>query len=451
MPGPTGDATGGGPTGPSLKGSPISSSVQGSRAGNRVDKRTNVWYSYLVSHPLQRAAPGPVPVPLIVRSAHSMGRGTANPDTLVRSAREQGLDALALTDRDNLYGAIAFLRAAGDAGVHAILGAEVTRRDGPPQIPGEEGARGIARGPAQAAGSVVLLVRESSGYRSLCRILSARHLAASFDLVDAIGRCSEGLEALVQEPVTLELLRAVLPRERLHAAIVRPGRGRDGEAALRGAARRLDIDAIGTLDVFLGATGDASTHRLLAAVRENELVTRLDPGRLAPEGAHLAGPAETFRLFADDPSLLAASRRLAMGCSFSAADLPAPGSLFPKLPLPEGESAYDRLYRMTQDGLRRRYARVTRETSRRLSWELEQIDAMGFTDYFVVVGDIVRGRARARNPDGRPRQRRELDRLVSARDHQRRSRPLPPDVRAVPAPAAARSARSGHRPLLAAA
>jgi DNA polymerase III alpha subunit len=341
------------------------------------------------------AAPGPIPVPLIVRSAHSLGRGTAVPETLVRRAREQGLDALALTDRDNLYGAVSFLRAGAEAGIRPILGAEVTPRAGAPEIPGEDGARGIARGSARADGSVVLLVRERTGYGSLCRILTARHLAGSFDLVERIGNDAAGLEVLVRDPAVLERLRERVPRERLHAAVVRPARDRPAEAALRAAAGRLGIDLIGTLDAFLGDAGDRPTHRLLAAVRENELITRLDGGRLAPEGAHLAGPAETFRLFADDPALLAAARRLALGCSFGAEDLPAPGSLFPKLPLPEGESAYDRLYRMTQDGLRRRYAHVTREAARRLAAELEQIDSMGFTDYFVVVGDIVAA-ARAR-------------------------------------------------------
>ncbi len=340
-------------------------------------------------------APGPIPVPLIVRSAHSLGLGTASPDTLVRRANAAGLDALALTDRNNLYGAIAFLRAAAEAGIRPVLGAEVTPRAGAPQIPGEDGARGIMRGPARVHGSVVLLVREAAGYSSLCRILTARHLADTFDLPERVGDHVEGLEVLARDPAALERLRERVPRERLHAAVVRCASDLAAEALLRSTARRLGVDLVGTIDGFLGDAGDRPTHRLLAAVRENELITRLDPDLLAPEGAHLAGPAETFRLFADDPALLAASRRLALGCSFGAADLPAPGSLFPKLPLPDGESAYDRLYRMTQDGLRRRYGRVTREVARRLATELEQIDTMGFTDYFVVVGDIVAA-ARAR-------------------------------------------------------
>lgn len=343
----------------------------------------------------RQSAPGPLPVPLIVRSGYSLGWGTALPRALLQRARELGLDALALTDRDNLYGAVGFLRAADDVAIRPILGAEVTPREGGPEIPGEDGARGIRRGPARVRGSVVLLVREPCGYASLCRILTARHLAACFDLHDQIGRNAEGLEVLAREPALLESLRDCLPAERLHAAVVRPDTDRMSEQEVRSMARRLGIGLLGTVDAFLGAAGDWATHRLLAAVRENELVTRLDPSVVASAWTHLPEAAEIFRLFADDPGLLAASRRVAFGCRFGLSDLPAPGALFPKLPLPDGETAYDRLYRMTQDGLRRRYPRITREVTRRLAVELEQIDTMGFTDYFVVVGDIVSA-ARAR-------------------------------------------------------
>ncbi len=341
-------------------------------------------------------APGPVPVPLIVRSAYSLARGVALPSRLLSRARAHGLDRIALTDRDNLYGAVAFLRDAEAHGIIPILGAEVTPRPGPPLPPGEEGIRGGPRGRYDAPGSAVLLVREPAGYASLCRILTARHLAPSFDLIEAIARHAEGLAILARDGELLDRLAAAAPRGSLYAAVTRPApAGSPEERALRDSARRFGVPLIGTVDCYLAKPRDARAHALLAAVRENELLTRLEPAAIAPPGRHLPDPAETFRLFADDPALLAAARDLAISCRFSAADLPEPGSLFPKLPLPEGESAYDRLYRMTQEGIRRRYRRVTPEIGRRLSWELEQIHAQGFTDYFVVVGDLVAA-ARAR-------------------------------------------------------
>jgi len=336
-----------------------------------------------------RRAPGPTPVPLIVRSAHSLGRGTATPERLLARAVACGCDTLALTDRDNLYGAVAFLKAARESGIHPVLGAEVSPRRGPPLVPGEDGARGIGRGAHAAPGALVLLVREPAGYASLCRILTARHLAPEFDLISCVARHADGLAVLARDAAILAPLRDALPRDALHAAVVRPARSRADEASLRDAARRFGIPIAGTIDVSLASADEAATNRVLAAVRENDLVSRLDPEQVARETDALADPAGTFSLFADDPAVLTAARDLALSCRFSAGDLPKPGSLIPKLPLPPGETAYDRLYRMTQDGMRRRYARATREITQRLAWELEQIDSMGFTDYFVVVGDLM--------------------------------------------------------------
>jgi DNA polymerase III subunit alpha len=206
---------------------------------------------------------------------------------------------------------------------------------------------------------------------------------------------SDGLAVLTTEAAVLERLHPMLGPGSLHAAVVRPGRSVRAERALRDAAQRLGRPLVGTIDVYFPAPEDWETHRILAATRESDLVGRLEPGWVAPSSAYLAGPAETFDLFSDDPPLLAAARELAFSCRFARTGLPPPGSLFPRLPLPCGETAYDRLYRMTEDGLHRRYARVTREITRRLSWELEQIDTMGFTYYFIVVGDICAA-ARAR-------------------------------------------------------
>ncbi|MFB3909050.1 MAG: DNA polymerase III subunit alpha [Candidatus Eisenbacteria bacterium] len=344
-----------------------------------------------------RGAPGPPPVPLLARSAYSIGRGTALPDRLVARAADLGFPGLALADRDNLYGAIPFLKSCAAAGIHPVLGVEVSPRSGGPFLPGpESGLRGCERGPCAAAGALVLLVREPAGYASVCRILTARALAPEFDLIESVAHDCEGIAVLAREPEQLASLGGRLPRGALHALIVRPSPDREAEARLREEARRRSIPLLGSVDVYMAAPEEAEAHRVLAAIRELDLVSRLPDAALAPPSSYLADPGEVFDLFHDDPWLLAAARDLALSCRFSAADLARPGSLFPKLPLPEGETAYDRLHRMAQDGLRRRYRAVTREIVQRLAWELEQIDTLGFTDYFVVVGEIVAvARARA--------------------------------------------------------
>jgi len=380
--------------------------------------------------------PGPLPVPLSVHSAFSLLRGASGVEDLVRRAAHLGFDTLALTDRDNLYGAVAFLKAAESEGVRPILGAEVTDADAPPE--GRSGAlsnaaneaassigpvpstappnaptncpasrhatrpasrtpadpRGIERGAALPARSVLLLVREAAGYASLCRILTRRRMDPGFRLLDALAEHRDGLLALCEHADLLEPLVQRMGKNSVAAVLLRPSHDSGGEQRRRERrvaeeAWRLGVPLAAGPRVYMASPQDWERHRLLAAIRENDLVTRLSPEHLAPQGSWLPTPAEIFALFHDRPGSLAAARDLAESCRFSMNDLRRRGTLLPRLPLPSGESAYDRLFRMVQDGIRSRYRTVTPEVTRRMAHELAMIEEMGFTDYFLVVGDLV--------------------------------------------------------------
>src|SRR5262245_853223 len=122
-------------------------------------------------------------VPVHVKSAYSLGTGTATVERLVERASALALPAMALTDIDNLYGAIVFYRLARARGIRPILGVEIPLDRRPRAAPGGEPASGEARhgpggpggpgGPAplRAAGErLVILARDRTGYENLCRI-----------------------------------------------------------------------------------------------------------------------------------------------------------------------------------------------------------------------------------------------------------------------------------------
>src|SRR5690242_3573553 len=106
-------------------------------------------------------------VPLRVRSHGSLLAGVASPEALCARAAELGYSALGLTDRDNLYLAVRFLQAAKGAGLKAIVGAEVSARQGD--------------------GRALLIPFDRRGWASLCAVLTARHLEDGFDLVRCVG------------------------------------------------------------------------------------------------------------------------------------------------------------------------------------------------------------------------------------------------------------------------
>jgi len=239
-------------------------------------------------------------VHLHVHSHFSFGRGAASPVEMVAAAHAQGARALAITDRNNLYGLIWFLLAAKEVGIRPLVGAEIDAEEGDSPgsatrlLPGREpeserdsgtgslppwqrrksqgrygGKNGLSRyggsnlevvanqhRPRNALrGSVIrtaryvpratLLARNSDGYANLCRLLTARHSDPEFDLTDAIRRHRDGLVVLTDDRDLLEALANDGADDLFAEMIVGPTRRR-----FLSWARQRNIDPVATNDVF---------------------------------------------------------------------------------------------------------------------------------------------------------------------------------------------------------
>ncbi len=311
-------------------------------------------------------------IPLHARSAYSLGRGTAPVERLVDQALLYGHDALALTDRNNLYGAVAFTRACRERGMRPILGAEV---DGPD-------------------GTAVLLVRDTEGYANLCRLLTRRALDPRFRLVPALAEIHRGLHVLAADATLLTALARVVPRGSLWGELQAPRHGEPAFAAVADAARSLGLDTVATGAVNFLRREDRRLHATLTAIRENTLIERLAATGLAPREAYFKAPAAMASVFRRHPAALANTRRIADSCTFT---LERKRWIFPDPPLPAGETAASHLRALCEAGFTRRYgSRIAAPAAaRQLDRELEIIERLGFSSYFVVVGEIVRfGRER---------------------------------------------------------
>ncbi len=307
--------------------------------------------------------------PLVLRSNHSLLVGTASVERLVARAAEWGLPYLALTDRNNLYGAVPFYTRAREAGIKPILGAEI-QCDG---------------------GTAFALARNLAGYSSLCKVLTRRHLQEDFCLADALAESQEGLHILTEDPALARALAGRVERDRLWLLLASPGRGANAWAALRRCAEELGIGVAASPDAYFLDKTDYPIHTTLAAIRENTLVSKLRPGDVAHAESCLPSPAEIERLFEDHPDALRNSRRIADDCNL---DLPLGKPIFPKFSLPEGHTAASFLAQLCHEGMKRRYPRPSQEALRRLRHELEVIGKLGFAEYFIFVWDIL-GFARA--------------------------------------------------------
>ncbi|MDZ4166777.1 MAG: DNA polymerase III subunit alpha [Coriobacteriia bacterium] len=355
-------------------------------------------------------------VHLHVHSHFSFMDGVASPDTLLARAAACGMDALALTDHQGLYGAIRFYRAALAAGVKPIVGAEIVIEAAGTE--GDEGdlpprmrlARPAPVGFGRAAGAgfhLTLLARDLRGYRNLCRLLARTHVRAgdepSIVTLADLERCSEGLIGLSGCPCG-ETGAAVLA-----------GLGTRGERALRRLARcfapgdffvelmhlmtpdspryvaglvalanRCGLPVVATNNVHYAKRRDFRLHDVLASAGARTTL----PGPYDRPNAELwlKSAGEMRRLFADAPQACDATLEIAERCTL---DLGLGSFHFPAADVPPGETAYSVLSKAAWRGLEQQYRPVTPEAVRRLQYELSVIQDLGFPEYFLTVKDIV--------------------------------------------------------------
>jgi DNA-directed DNA polymerase III PolC len=337
--------------------------------------------------------------PLRVRSHGSLLCGVAAPEALIERALALGYESLALTDRDNLYLAIRFYRAARADGLRPLPGAEITH----------------------GAHAALLIPLDRRGYSHLCALLTRRHLDPAFDLVQSLAELHAGLHVIVESAgLAAALLAAGVPAAAGVAGTGARAGAADGRAGglwmgVRGlpaerrelaghvaAARRLGVPLVATGDCALLDPGDHETHRVAVTAAAGELLERMPASAFCAREAVLAGPAEWVRRVRAVCAAAGAPGAAAEALEHNAAlaarcrleiELGVP--IFPRAPLPAGVSGPAHLLALCREGLGRRYRPGHRAALARLTGELGIIERMGFTDYFLLVAEIV-GFARAR-------------------------------------------------------
>jgi len=322
-------------------------------------------------------------------SNFSLLDGASHPEELVERAAELGMDALALTDHDAVYGAVRFVQAARAHGIRPLLGAELTLTEGH---------------------HLVLLAENRVGWRNLCRLISrARHnapkghaalppeeLIGHTDGLIALSGCGQGevVAALQQRGRSAALAVASRYRdlfgpdrfwiELQHHLLPEDDAMVDELVAL---ARHLGVGYVATNNVHYAVQDGHRLQDVLVCIRHQ---TTLDEAGvlLRPNSEFYLKPAaEMAALFADHPEALANTRRIAERCRFELGyglqDLPA-------FPTPDGLTPIDYLRHLCQRALSSSETFQPSAIQRRLTHELAVIERAGLANYFLIVWDIVR-------------------------------------------------------------
>ena len=326
-------------------------------------------------------------VELHCHSNFSILDGASHPEDLVARASEIGIPALALTDHDGLYGIIPFYKACLAAGLKLVIGAEMTLNNG---------------------SHITLLAKNNRGYSNLCRLITKAQLEHrkgsptidkkdlaqySGDLICLSG-CRKGeITSLIASGRTekaheiareyidifgrasfyIELQNNLYPEDkRICHALVR-------------LAKDLNLGYVATNNVHYATREGHRLHDVLTCIRNRTSLDKCDTLRLNSE-FHLKSSQEMTELFQEYPEAIANTVAIAEKCS---ANLDFSQYRFPDFPLPEGETAGSYLAKLCWQKIHKKYATMNPEIEAKVNYELNLIEKLGLSGYFLVVWDIM--------------------------------------------------------------
>ena len=317
---------------------------------------------------------------------------------LISFAKAENMPGIALTDHGVMYGAIKFYKEAKQAGIKPIMGCEV-------YVAADRYDR--SRAPYY---HLTLLARTAEGYKNLIKLCTAGYLEGFYrkprvdmELLRRHGKgiiCLSGclsaevptriLEGRVDEARRLvleyaEIFDAVYLELQDHLEIPEQKRVNEGLIRLH---KETGIDLVATNDSHYTARSDARMHDVLLCIGTGKFYS--DPKRMKFTGQefYVKSAEEMARLFPKHPEALENTLKVVDLVEDVGIELGK--TRLPNFPKPPGYTADDYLRERCEEGLVRRYGRITTEIQQRLDFELTTIEKMGFADYFLIVWDFVK-------------------------------------------------------------
>jgi DNA polymerase-3 subunit alpha len=380
-------------------------------------------------------APSELPfVHLRVRSAYSLLEGAITIPRIAHLATTNRMPAIALTDSNNLFGALEYSEAIWAAGIQPIIGCTLSVTMKAPEQDGRNGwHESVQRAARGGDGALALLVKDEAGYQNLMRLSSKIYLehedtGGSFVSFDDLAGHHQGLIVLTGGPggpvdraladgdgdKAAEWLAklAELFGDRLYVELQRHGLEdeRRIEPQLLGQAIERRLPVVATNDVFFAHPDEYEAHDALICIAEGSYVDVEERRRLSPEH-YFKSPDAMASLFADIPEAIENTWEVARRCAFRP-EVRKP--ILPKFASASGESKNGpppdegaELRRQAQEGLESRLAEfgtaadIGEDAYRsRLEHELDIITGMDYAGYFLIVADFIKWAKRAGIPVG---------------------------------------------------
>jgi len=317
------------------------------------------------------------------KTNYSFLEGASHPDELIEEAQSYGVRAIAVTDRDGVYGIVRAHIKAREIGAKLIVGAQVSVDDG---------------------SNIVLLASNREGYANICRLLTKGRLRCvkGESKVNWLEVCEHAPgvialwggdnSALVGDEYPDQLaydLRSAFD-DRLYAVVTRHRRAQDvpTEIRLRHRADKYGLPCVAAVEVLYHSKGRRRLQDVMTCIRHK--VTLATAGRITRGNAEheLKSPHAFEVLFKDDPAGVARTIEIASRCEFSMDKL---RYRYPSERLPDGRSSAEWLVELAYQGANKRYnGPPPADVVAQLDKELALIDELEYCGYFLTMYEIVR-------------------------------------------------------------
>ena len=343
-------------------------------------------------------------VHLHVHTEYSLLDGFCKISGLAKRVKELGQSAVAVTDHGVMYGAVDFYRACKAEGIKPIIGCEVyvapkdrTRFDRVHEFDAE-------------SRHLVLLCRNEEGYKNLSFMVSKGfvegfYIRPRIDM-DLLREHSSGLIALsacLAGEIPKLLMNGEFENAKKYALEMRDIFGEDGfylelqDHGIRNQAivnqglqqihEETGIPLVCTNDCHYLAPEDAESHDVLLCIQTGKLVEDEKRMRYEPQNFYVRSTEEMEKLFSQYPGAIENTEKIAALCNL---EFTFGKYHLPEFKVPEGETAQTYIRRLCEEGFATKYQGQHPEYHQQLDYELNMIEKMGFTDYFLIVSDFVR-------------------------------------------------------------
>ncbi|MEA3476743.1 MAG: DNA polymerase III subunit alpha, partial [Bacteroidota bacterium] len=338
---------------------------------------------------------------LHVHTQFSILDGASKISSLVESVKGFGMDALAVTDHGNLFGALKFFKEAKEQGIKPIIGCEV--------YVATEGRKSKDKRLGRSSNHLILLAKNKEGYQNLSRLSSLGYIEGFYYVPridkELLRKYSKGLIAssaclggelpksimnhgeekagqVIEEFIDifgddyyLELMNHGLPEQK------------SVNEVLVSLAKKYNRKLIATNDVHFVKKEDYDAHKILICLNTGKELDD-ETGLHYTGEEYLKSPEEMSELFKEYPEALANTREIVD--KVETYDITSDKIYLPVFPLPEGfKTEDDYLRHLTDEGANKLYPKVTDEIRGRLDFELKVISEMGFPGYFLIVQDFI--------------------------------------------------------------